>query len=218
MDNLKFKNIIFHFDGVLVESLDVKSDAFYEIYLKFGKEIAQKVVNHHKLNSGISRYEKFNLYHSKFLDISLKKKQVEILSDQFSKLVMEKVAIADEVLGARDFLERNNNDCYFWIVSATPEKELKYILNKRGISTFFKEVYGFPINKTNVVKNIINENSLNKDETLFVGDAKTDFDAAKDNNINFFLRETPENQHLQNLLKKENCFNCFLDFEQKIKN
>ena len=217
MDNLKFKNIIFDFDGVLVESLDVKSDAFYEIYLKFGKEIAEKVVNHHKLNSGISRYEKFNLYHSKFLNISLKKEQVKILSDQFSRLVMEKVVMADEVLGARDFLERNYNDCYFWISSATPEQELKYIVAERGISTFFKKVYGFPNNKTDVVKDIINENSLKRDETLFVGDAKTDYDAAKNNSINFFLRETPENQYLQNLLKKENCFNCFLDFEKKIK-
>jgi len=61
------KAIIFDFDGVIVESVQVKTDAFAEIYNPFGKEIVQKVVKHHKANGGISRFEKFELYHRNFL-------------------------------------------------------------------------------------------------------------------------------------------------------
>ena len=37
------KNIFFDFDGVLAESVNIKTDAFYEMFLKYGKDIAEKV-------------------------------------------------------------------------------------------------------------------------------------------------------------------------------
>ena len=41
---MKYKNIIFDFDGVLAESVHIKTHAFYLLYKQFGKEIAEKVV------------------------------------------------------------------------------------------------------------------------------------------------------------------------------
>ena len=36
------KNIFFDFDGVLAESVNVKTQAFHDLYLPFGEGIAKK--------------------------------------------------------------------------------------------------------------------------------------------------------------------------------
>ena len=60
----------------------------------------------------------------------------------------------------------------------------------------FIKVYGSPENKTPIVEKIICENNLIKNETVFLGDALSDYTAAKENNIDFVLRSTPENKSL----------------------
>ena len=62
------KGIIFDFDGVVAESVQVKTDAFAYLYASHGKKIVSKVTEHHELNGGMSRFEKIKYYH-KFLFI-----------------------------------------------------------------------------------------------------------------------------------------------------
>ena len=61
------KGIIFDFDGVIVDSVEIKGEAFREIYTTYGKEISDKVIEHHELNGGVSRFDKFRFYHNNFL-------------------------------------------------------------------------------------------------------------------------------------------------------
>ena len=82
---------IFDFDGVLVNSVNVKTEAFAEMYRTFGDDVVKKVVDHHLLNGGISRYEKFRYYHSDILGIPSSNNKIKELSIQFSKLVVRKV-------------------------------------------------------------------------------------------------------------------------------
>ena len=58
---MNIKNIFFDFDGVIAESVSAKTDAFEEMYLPYGKDIAAKVVDYHKLHGGVSRYENLNI-------------------------------------------------------------------------------------------------------------------------------------------------------------
>ena len=53
------KAIIFDFDGVLVESLDIKTRAFAKLFGPEGPDMAKRVVDYHLQNGGVSRYEKF---------------------------------------------------------------------------------------------------------------------------------------------------------------
>ena len=46
------KNILFDFDGVLVESVSIKAKAFEKMYLPYGVEMARRVVNHHLFRGG----------------------------------------------------------------------------------------------------------------------------------------------------------------------
>ena len=70
------KGIIFDFDGVIADSVDVKTQAFIKIYSKYGKSVVKKVVDHHESNGGISRFEKFYLYHKNFLNKPINKNEI----------------------------------------------------------------------------------------------------------------------------------------------
>ena len=59
--------ILLDFDGVLCECMNVKTEAFAELFKPFGEEIVNKVVEHHIENGGISRYHKIRLYYEDFL-------------------------------------------------------------------------------------------------------------------------------------------------------
>ena len=56
------KYIFWDFDGVIKESVEVKSDAFENLFKSFGDEVAKKVRNHHEENGGVSRFDKLPLY------------------------------------------------------------------------------------------------------------------------------------------------------------
>jgi phosphoglycolate phosphatase-like HAD superfamily hydrolase len=192
---MSYKNWIFDFDGVLAESVQVKTDAFYELYKPFGKEIAEKVVKHHTANGGMSRFEKFPYYHKHFLNIKLSENDVNQLSTEFSNLVVRGVIASEEVRGANWFLEKNGLK-QKWIVSATPTNEINEIVETRKLSKYFINIYGSPEKKPPIVGKIIREHKLNKADTVFLGDALSDYEAATENNIDFILRETPENLEL----------------------
>ena len=193
---MKYKNIIFDFDGVLAESHHIKTNAFYKLYEKYDKVIAEKVVEHHKANSGMSRYAKLPYYHKEFLNIELSEKEFNEVSNNFSDLVVKDVINSEEVPGASWFLKKYNNSSNYWIVSATPTDEINVIISKRGMLDYFISVCGSPEKKSFIVKNIIYKNKLNTNDTVFLGDAMSDYKAAMDNNINFILRQTNENKSL----------------------
>lgn len=213
---MRIKNIFFDFDGVIAESVNVKTNAFYKIYGEFGKDIAGKVVEHHKNNGGMSRFEKFKLYHKEFLNISLNENEIQKLSKIFSKLVKKRTIAAPEVIGIRPFLEKHYSTMKFWVISATPTDEIREIVEMRKMEKFFIDCFGSPEKKDFWVGNIINDNRLEKDECVFIGDAIADYIAAIKNGIQFVLRETPEGK---SLFKDINAprFKVFSEFEKILK-
>ena len=56
------KGIIFDFDGVIAESIQMKTDAFATLYSDNGADIVQRVVSHHEANGGMSRFDKIKYY------------------------------------------------------------------------------------------------------------------------------------------------------------
>tara|TARA_X000000950_G_scaffold28172_1_gene30363 strand:+ start:5614 stop:6258 length:645 start_codon:yes stop_codon:yes gene_type:complete len=191
---MKIKNIFFDFDGVIAESVTAKTDAFEEMYLPYGKDIAEKVVTYHKLHGGISRYEKFKYFHKEFLNEIINQEKVNELANQFSNIVLDKVINSEEILGANYFIEKYHTKFKFWIITGTPTEEIELIAEKRKISKFFIGIHGSPQNKRYWTENLIKKHKLNRKEIIFLGDATTDKDAADFSKIHFALRENDENK------------------------
>ena len=99
------KAIIFDFDGVILDSVNVKTLAFRQLYAKYGKKVQKSVEKYHLENGGISRFEKFKYFHKQFLNIDLNDTQINALAKKFSKLVFRKVCESPFIPGALEFLK-----------------------------------------------------------------------------------------------------------------
>lgn len=102
---MKYDAIIFDFDGVLAESVDVKTRAFEALYAEYGDRIVEQVRDYHLQHGGISRFEKFRYYHEVLLGKTLTKDEENLLGDRFSQYVEDAVVKSVYVAGAYNFLE-----------------------------------------------------------------------------------------------------------------
>ncbi|MDO8140631.1 MAG: HAD hydrolase-like protein [Candidatus Brocadiales bacterium] len=182
------KVIFFDFDGVILESVDIKTNAFAELFEREGKDVVEKVVDYHLKNTGISRYEKFRYVYREILKRPLDDKEFNVLCNNFAGLVVEGVLKAPYVKGAKEFLENYTSEYKCYVVSATPQVELEEIILKRYMSHFFKSIYGAPTKKSNAVRNILMSERIDSNVAVYVGDALSDYKAAIDNFVHFIAR------------------------------
>jgi len=189
--------IFWDFDGVVKDSLDIKSLAFENLFLPFGPEIASRVRIHHERNGGVSRFEKIPLY-LKWAGQLPSQLQVKEFCDRFAKCVQQGVIDAPWVPGVREYLLGNFTEQYFVLVTATPQEEIEQILDALQISHCFREVYGAPTNKAIAIAAVLDRQKCPPIRSLMIGDAETDRQAALLNSVPFLLRCTPLNLDLQN--------------------
>tara|TARA_B100001113_G_scaffold186272_1_gene152640 strand:+ start:1826 stop:2467 length:642 start_codon:yes stop_codon:yes gene_type:complete len=192
--------IFWDFDGVIKDSVLVKSDAFEKLFMTFGEELARKVKKHHEENGGMSRYEKLPLY----LSWAGQQKSEKLIFDyeqQFSKLVKQSVIDSPWVTGVLEYLGINYEKQEFFLVTATPQNEIEDILIKLQISHFFKHIIGSPISKQDGIESLIKEYNIEVDHAIMIGDSMSDYIAAFDNNVKFILRKTSLNKKMQKQLK-----------------
>ena len=149
------KGIIFDFDGVIAESVQIKSDAFAELYSPHGSDIVKKVVDHHEANGGMSRFAKIKFYHETFVNCKITEKEITDLANQFSALVVEKVIAAPYVPGALEYIQKSYEQYTLFISTGTPTDEIMEILIAKGINNYFINVYGSPENKEIHINKII---------------------------------------------------------------
>lgn len=202
LNHLLKKNLfIFDFDGVICNSVNIKTNAFFDLYSTFGLKIANQVKSHHLENGGMSRYEKISLYHNKFLNVSPTPEDINEFANNFSELVFSKVVAAelvDGVLSFLDLLRANGKICA--VNSATPEHEIKKIIKEKDLDNYFFKVFGSPNTKSENLIKIINSTDFNKEETIFFGDAANDLHAAVKEKVDFIGvgEEIISNQQFRN--------------------
>lgn len=185
---LSYQAIFFDFDGVLVESTNIKTLAFRTLYKDFDDDVRDAVVAHHLAHEGISRYEKIRHCHKEFLGIRLSEDELGSLAERYSVLVKEAVVECESVPGALDFLESYSGKLPIFVVSGTPGQELREIIDRRGLGGFFTAVCGSPRHKAPIIESLLDEYGLDGPTCLFVGDAMTDYLAAAKTGLQFIGR------------------------------
>lgn len=188
------KAIIYDFDGVILDSVNIKTLAFQELYSRHGKEVQNNVKRHHLLNGGISRFEKFKYYHKNYLNIDLSDLELESLAKKFSDIVFEKVCEANYIDGSFEFLKYSSSKYLTFICTGTPQKEIESILKVKGLDQFFSNVFGSPRSKESIIEEILLENNLDKKDVTYFGDAMTDYNACLQCGINFIGIENDDTQ------------------------
>jgi len=199
------KNIIFDFDGIILESVDIKTEAFAELFSEH-PDYLEYIIDHHKNNSGVSRYEKIGYYFKLIHETEIEMDTYQNYLKQFGKIISKKIYSASFVSGALEFLKNNINSYNMYIASATPQDELRQIVQKKNISKYFKGIYGSPQKKVELTEMIIDSKKIIKNETIFIGDAISDYDAATQNEIQFIGRISDKRINPFKTVQKANSF------------
>ena len=200
-NNYNLKSILLDFDGVLVESLDVKKDAFLELFSSYSDDIKSQIVEYHLAHGGVSRYEKFDYFY-KYIFKKPITDQIRLeLSDRFSKIVKEKMKVVKSVEFTEDFLEIFYEKFKLFVISANPELELRDLIEERGWKKYFKKICGSPMSKVDHIRSIFDTYNLDASESIFVGDSLVDYESAKVCNIPFYLMVNGYNSNFRDDLQ-----------------
>jgi HAD superfamily hydrolase (TIGR01509 family) len=180
----KIKAIIFDFDGVICDSVNIKTEAFVDLYSNYDKSISDSVKNYHLQYGGISRFEKIKYFETVLLKNECNSGIIDKKAEIFSQLVKEKVIKSEYIKGVIEFIINNPKTPKF-ICTGTPENEIKDIVQQRNIYSYFTDVFGSPKSKEQIINNILVKWNLNPSEVLFFGDALTDLQASQKCGLNF---------------------------------
>lgn len=170
--------VAFDFDGVLVDSVGVKTDAFLDLYPEESDEFRAEVVRHHLEHGGISRHEKIREYERIRTGKDPNQADLDRLADQFATSVKDRVISAPEMPGASRLLEYLAGRFPLFVCSGTPEDELREIVVARGWRDHFDAVLGSPPTKTAMLFGIADRLGCATQELLLIGDSLTDMQAA----------------------------------------
>jgi phosphoglycolate phosphatase-like HAD superfamily hydrolase len=187
----RLRAIVFDFDGVILESADIKTEAFLELYREYGEEFVEQVRAHHLANTGISRFKKFAWIAENLLKQPLSEADSVALGERLSSLALAKVLAAPMVPGAQTALEQLVQRMPLFVASGTPQGELDLIVERRGLKRFFREVWGTPAEKPAIVRDLLARYGLTPDQVLFIGDGLSDHSAAMATGLHFLARSTP---------------------------
>ena len=191
-DMEEWQAIIFDFDGVVVESGEIKTQASAELYRSHGENVVAEVVKYHTQNGGLSRYNKFRYFQQHLLEgAPLTPEEEEALDRHFSELVVEAVVACDAVPGAYELIRQQADRIPLFVASGTPEVELKVIVERRGLSSYFKQVRGAPKLKKTLIAEILSDHALTAESVLMIGDAMADYEGAQANGTAFLGRVRP---------------------------
>lgn len=177
---MSYQAVFFDFDGVILDSVHVKTEAFAAMFRKYGPKVEQSVVDYHLANGGVSRFRKFEYYYTHLLKKPIDKKTLNHLGDEFNKLSLQGVLDAQFITGALETLKellQKRIPCF--VASGTPDEEIKLIVEKRKLTPYFEEVHGSPTTKDEILLDIACRYNYRLHDCLFIGDAMTDFEAAR---------------------------------------
>lgn len=170
--------VILDFDGVIVESVELKVQAFLTLYAHEDPEKLKAILDHQRSHGGVTRRLKFLYFEQKLFGRPGDPATIERLATGYSKLVHGAVLACPYIAGAIDFLDATHARTDLHVVSGTPEEELLDIIDKRGLAKYFRSVHGAPKTKPDAFAQILDEFGYSPSEVVAVGDATTEYEAA----------------------------------------
>lgn len=172
---------------MIIESAAIKTEAFSRVFSDYPNHL-EEIVQHHLDNVSLSRFEKFKFVFQNILKERITCEDMVKLGQLYADYSLEDTKNCPEVEGAKEFLESYSSRLPLFVVSGTPEEELREIVTYRSLNKYFTEVYGSPRWKREICCQILRTWSLESSECVFIGDAMTDFREAQHVGIPFVGR------------------------------
>ncbi|GAA4829719.1 HAD family hydrolase [Garicola koreensis] len=180
-----YATLVFDCDGVVLNSNRIKTEAFYETALPYGEDAAQRLVDFHVNNGGISRYKKFALFLEDMTD-RREGPSLKQLLQNYAALVHEGLMTC-EITPGLDALRNATVNARWLIVSGGDQEELREVFAARGIDKHFDGgILGSPDTKDEILAREASAENL-PTPALFLGDSTYDHRAATTAGLDFIF-------------------------------
>ena len=166
------------FDGVIVDSAELKTAAFADIYADQPPDMVAAIIAFQRHHGGVSRRSKFEHFERSMLARDTGRDGIDALCRRFSDIVVAKVIAAPLMPGARAFLDAACQASVLFLISGTPDAELRHIVAEKGLGHYFRSTHGAPQTKVSAFQAILTACGYDPSATLAIGDAVTECDAA----------------------------------------
>jgi len=180
----RYSTLVFDCDGVVLDSNSLKTEAFYDVALRYGPEAAKALVNYHIEHGGVSRYKKFEYLLKSILGESGGDSDVKVLTDSYGECVYRRLlncSVAENLIEVRAMMA----DQAWMLVSGGDEAELKRIFGERKLASLFdKGIHGSPANKDAIFDRELRSGKL-KLPAVYIGDSRYDHEAASRAGLDF---------------------------------
>lgn len=185
----QYQTVVFDCDGVVLNSNEIKSRAFYDVALAYGEPAAEELLAYHVCHGGVSRYKKFEY----FLEVIAPKHGVMLrntaltdLLDRYAKQVSDRLMDCEIEPGLKALRDKMPNVSWC-IVSGGDQKELNTIFSARKISALFDGgIFGSPDDKYTIVKREMASGTI-KTPAIFLGDSRLDYEVANSFDMDFIF-------------------------------
>ena len=178
--------VFFDVDGVLIDSMPAKGEAFAEALAPFGASPDEVKASHFQ-HGGMHRSEKIRVLLKQSLERDPTLEEVDEAIRRFEALVTRKVLECSEIQGASTSLAHLSTKSDLFAISATPTDELSLILSARGWIPYFRGIYGFPSRKSEVMRQLILTNGYEAMQCVMIGDSTSDRESAAAASVPFIL-------------------------------
>jgi HAD superfamily hydrolase (TIGR01549 family) len=186
-------SIIWDFDGVIIDSMEIKGRGFAELFKGYADSHVNEIVKYHYKNGGISRFEKIKYFFNGILKEEISEDNIFDLANRFSKIIESEIYDQSYLITETvDFIKLNHKQYNFHIVSGAEHNELNKICKYFNLDMYFISIDGSPTKKKLLVKKLFDKYCYLKAETVLIGDSNTDYEAASNNNIRFFGFRNPK--------------------------
>ncbi|KWI45275.1 haloacid dehalogenase [Burkholderia pseudomultivorans] len=178
-DATRIKAIAFDFDGVILDSVQLKADLFIDCYGgRLDESQKAAILAYQAQHGGIGRGEKFRYFERNVFGRIPDEATIARLANQYSTLLMARVGSCPELPGARAFLERSSTQLSLHLVSGTAHHDLVAITAQRRLDHYFDTIVGSPTAKVDAFADIVRSGCWLPDQVLAIGDSMTELQAA----------------------------------------
>lgn len=178
--------IIFDLDGVILDSVALKTELFLRCYDGELDEAQKAFVREYQAHhGGVGRAEKFKHFEAFLFGRNPDDARINKLIKLYQMHLFEEIDDCALLPGVIEFLKFVQKSCDLHLVSGTLHEDLLRIAKTRSLTDYFNTIAGSPMTKNDAFANIIKRANYHPDAVLAIGDSITEYEVARACGIHF---------------------------------